>query len=96
MIKARMPKYPLEALQRHVTGTGIFVLRVQIRTGRVKEVEVARSTGHAILDTAAVDALKQWRFKPGAAPPIKDILPDLRDPLSAEDSLIKVPLSFTM
>jgi TonB family protein len=92
-----MPEYPLEARQRHATGAGIFVLRVQVKSGRVKEVEVARSTGHAILDAAAVKALKKWRFKPGAPLGlIKDILPDRKDPFAAEDSLIKAPVSFDM
>ena len=49
----------------------IFVMRIQIKSGRVKEVYVARSTGHSDLDAATVQALKQWRFKPDALPPIK-------------------------
>jgi TonB family protein len=92
-----MPEYPLEARQRHATGAGIFVLRVQIKSGRVKEVEVARSTGHAILDAAAVKALRRWRFNPGAPLRlIKDILPDRKDPFATQDSLIKVPVRFVM
>ena len=71
------------------------MLRVQISTGRVKEVVVARSTGHSILDAAAARALIQWRFKPGVLPSIKEILPKLRDPLATADSLIKIPVSFT-
>jgi TonB family protein len=89
------PKYPTDAQARHITGAGVFVLRVQIRTGRVKEVVVARSTGHSTLDDAASRALIQWRFKPGVLPPIKEILPNLQDPFATEDSLIKIPVSFT-
>jgi TonB family protein len=97
VIQAPQPDYPLEARQRHATGGGIFVLRVQIKSGRVKGVEVARSTGHAILDAAAVKALRQWRFKADAPLRlIKDILPDQKDPFATQDSLIKVPVRFVM
>jgi TonB family protein len=90
------PRYPATALARRATGTGIFVMRVQIKTGRVKAVDVARTTGHSDLDAAAVDALKQWRFKPGVLPPIKQILPHRKDPFATEDSLMKVPVRFTL
>lgn len=96
VIYAPEPQYPFQALQQYVNGAGIFVLRVQIASGRVKEVMVARSTGHAVLDRAAVNTLKRWRFKPGALLPSKDILPHVKDPLAADDSLVKVPITFTI
>ena len=72
------------------------MVRVQIKSGRVKEVVVARSTGSQILDSAATAALSKWRFKAGVLPPIKEILPKRQDPFASEDSLIKVPVHFTM
>lgn len=48
---------------------GTAVLIVDIESGLVKDAVMARSTGHAILDNAAVSAFRRWRFKPGAAPP---------------------------
>jgi TonB family protein len=82
-----LPKYPsfaeLNILRRSHGGffgyfpdrnpNGIFVLRVHIRTGRVKEVMVARTTGERTLDAETVKALRQWRFKPSALPHIKEI-----------------------
>ena len=70
-----LPRYPVAARERGATGTGIFVTRVQIKTGRVKSVDVARTTGDSDLDAAAVTALRQWRFKPMVLPPIKHIFP---------------------
>jgi TonB family protein len=61
-----LPKYPLEARQRHLTGSGIFRLRVQFDTGQVRSVEIEKSTGHALLDDTAKETLRRWRFKPAA------------------------------
>jgi TonB family protein len=88
------PNYPMSALSRGAQGTGIFVMRIQIKSGRVKEVYVARSTGHSDLDAATVQALKQWRFRPDALPPIKKIFPHHNDPFAMEDSLVKAPVTF--
>lgn len=93
---APKPQYPLEARRLWLTGSGIYRLRIQIRSGRVKEVTVSRSTGWAILDYAAINTLKEWRFKPGAPPPIRVILPHRKDPFAAEDSLMNVPINFSM
>jgi periplasmic protein TonB len=93
-IYSPQPKYPPSAGLRFAHGTGMFVLRIQIKTGRVKQVDVVRSTGHKDLDAAAVAALKQWRFKPDALPPIKKIDPHRKDPFEMEDSFVKVPVTF--
>jgi protein TonB len=90
-----MPEYPIEARAHHITGSGIFVLQVQIKSGRVKEVIIARSTGHAILDNAAVKTLREWQFKPSTLPSSKEIFKG-QNPFAAEDSVIKVPITFTM
>lgn len=90
------PQYPLEARRLRLMGAGLFQMRVQIRTGLVKEVTVRRSTGWAMLDAAAIRTLKLWRFRPGAPPPIKVIAPHRQDPFAAEDSLMNVPISFSM
>ena len=55
-------EYPLAARRRHWTGRGIF--RCKLRPdGTVLSVDVLQSTGHDILDQAAIAALRQWRFK---------------------------------
>src|SRR5439155_8914468 len=66
------PEYPLAARQRHLIGVGIFRLHFQFDTGRVIAVQVERSTGHAVLDSAATDTLRRWRFKPDAMRAYRD------------------------
>jgi TonB family protein len=96
LLYAPKPDYPLEARARRFTGAGMFIIRVHVKTGRVVEVRVARSTGHAILDQAALRAFSQWRFKPGALKPIGEISPERHDPFGKEDTLLKIPCDFTL
>jgi protein TonB len=57
------PEYPTLAKSREWQGK--VLLRVKVTaTGLSDEVEVDRSSGHDILDDAAIDAVKQWRFTP--------------------------------
>ena|ERR1700726_3251006 len=58
------PKYPIEARRRHMTGMGIFEVRVDSATGAVTDVTVVHSTGFQILDRSATDTLKRWKFRP--------------------------------
>ena len=95
-IYAPAPRYPLFALIRHEEGGGIFLFRVDIKSGRVKNVVVAQTTGHADLDAAATKAFKRWKFKPGATPSIQQINPDSKDPLASQDGLVKIPVTFTI
>ena len=61
---APRPQYPSGALERHITGSGVFVINIG-KTGSVTGATTALSTGNAILDNSATSALRQWRFKPG-------------------------------
>src|SRR5262249_47328194 len=63
-VSSPMPDYPLAARKQHWTGVGDFVCHVR-PDGTVASVEVLRSTGHQVLDQAAITALQQWRFQPG-------------------------------
>jgi TonB family protein len=94
------PEYPVEARVGHFTGAGIFVIVVHVNTGRVAEVHVARSTGHAILDQAAVRAFRQWRFKPGGLKHIGEIAPWRNNPVAKRlgkgDVILKIPCDFTL
>lgn len=57
------PVYPSAARQAGLEGT--VVLKIQIlANGRPGEIAVARSTGHAELDEAAIKAVEKWRFVP--------------------------------
>jgi TonB family protein len=58
-----LPKYPPLAREKGYEGT--VYLRVQIRPdGRVGKLAIDRSSGHEVLDSAAVDSVKGWTFLP--------------------------------
>ncbi|HVR81036.1 MAG TPA: TonB family protein [Luteimonas sp.] len=57
------PAYPPEAFRNGETGT--VVVRAQVGAdGMPTGVNVARRSGSRDLDRAALDAVRQWRFKP--------------------------------
>src|SRR2546423_15029188 len=58
------PNYPMEARGRHQSGSGIFILHVDLKTGKVASVTVQKSTGYKLLDDAAVTACTHWPFRP--------------------------------
>jgi TonB family protein len=64
-IKTVQPQYPFEARTRHITGSGLFRLTLDLSTGSVVKVAVIKSTGNPILDNSALTAFRQWRWKPG-------------------------------
>jgi protein TonB len=58
-----IPDYPDIARDRG--WEGLVVLSVAVASdGRAESVSVARSTGHDVLDRAARDAVRRWRFEP--------------------------------
>ena len=67
---APRPGYPLAARTHHWTGAGIFACNIR-PDGTVASVDVLRSTGHEMLDQAAITAFRQWRFHPGDMKRIK-------------------------
>jgi protein TonB len=71
ILKMVKPEYPLAARQRHLTGSGLLILHVDRHSGEVTSITIHKSTGHAILDAAAMRAFIQWRFKPGSAKDVK-------------------------
>ncbi len=71
-IYAPKPDYPADARARHLTGSGIIELDVDAPTGQVTNARMLKSTGHKILDDAALDAFRKWHFQPGkCAPKVK-------------------------
>jgi TonB family protein len=58
------PKYPGEARDTGLTGRGVAKVKVDPRTGYVTSAWMLKSTGHQILDNAAMEAFRQWRFRP--------------------------------
>lgn len=63
-VKTPQPSYPYEAWKNGAEGRGIFRL-VVAPGGDIRVVQVLQSTGHRVLDQAAVTGLKEWRFVPG-------------------------------
>jgi len=57
------PDYPIVASMLNISGTVELRLMVSAE-GHVQEVSIKKSSGYAILDEAAIDAVKQWLFEP--------------------------------
>ena len=90
------PQYPSEAVAHHISASGIFVIRVDVKTGRVISVRASQGTASPLLDSAAIRAFSQWRFKPGALTPIGVIAPQLHDSFAKEHALLMVPITFAL
>jgi len=60
------PKPPYPMIARRLGAQGIVILRVQVRgDGSVAAVELARSSGFAVLDDSAARTVREsWRFLP--------------------------------
>jgi protein TonB len=64
------PPYPRKA--RRLGYEGIVMLKVLIdENGRVDDLSVHQSSGHTILDRAALSAVRNWLFEPGTEGGIK-------------------------
>lgn len=61
-IYAPKPQFPMDARLRHAAGTGRFAVHVRA-DGTVERVETLKSIGDALLDQAAINAFRQWRFR---------------------------------
>jgi TonB family protein len=58
----KTPKYPANARSHHVQG--VVVLSATITdSGNVGDIEVV--SGHELLINAAIDCVRQWRYRPG-------------------------------
>jgi protein TonB len=60
------PEYPRLAVRRGYQGTTLLRVRI-LRDGSVAAVEIRESSGFQILDDAARDAVRTWRFSPALA-----------------------------
>jgi protein TonB len=57
------PKYPPLAREKGYEGT-VYLRALVERDGRVGNLLIDRSSGHEILDKAAVDSVRGWTFLP--------------------------------
>jgi TonB family protein len=71
IVQAYLPEYPHGAREAHITGAGVVVMEIDISTGNVVSCHMDPSTGNDELDEAALQAFRQWRFKPGIYTRIK-------------------------
>ena len=77
------PAYPKRARKRGYEGTVLLQVLVN-RQGRVDELRVDRTSGHAMLDHAALNAVGKWYFEPG------------RQGTRKIDMWVKVPVTFKL
>jgi len=66
VVFALRPMKSAEAIRLRLAGSGVFLLKVDIKTGKVTSIKVVKSTGHEVLDHSAIQALQKWRYAPGA------------------------------
>jgi TonB family protein len=82
LVKEVKPKYTESAMRRKVQGT-VEISAVVRKDGKVGTMQVIRPLDEE-LDVQAMDALKQWEFKPGT----KD-----GEPVNVE---VQIELTFTL
>ena len=83
VLRSVHPIYPRIAKKSGWEGT--VLVRVTVETnGRASQVVVSRSSGHKVLDDAAVKAVKRWSFRPA------------RDGNIPIRSVVVVPLKFSL
>jgi TonB family protein len=58
-----MPEYPMAAIEKGSEGTVVLNLLI-LKNGVVGEVKTEASSGYPVLDQAAIQASKIWRFEP--------------------------------
>lgn len=77
------PPYPLVARRRGLEGEVLLAVHVS-REGLASEVHVKQSSGHALLDGAALDTVRRWRFVPAQRGNVR------------VDSDVEVPIRFRL
>ncbi|MDB5699686.1 MAG: periplasmic protein TonB [Alphaproteobacteria bacterium] len=63
MLSAEPPRYPVESRRKREEGTVVLALLVGI-DGRVATISVQQSSGFPRLDSAALSAVKRWKWTP--------------------------------
>ena len=58
------PEYPRLARRRGLEGTVLLEVLVD-SSGRVADMRFSRTSGHALLDKAAMEGVQRWQFAPG-------------------------------
>jgi protein TonB len=82
-LKNPPPEYPPTARRRGYEGTVVMEVFVD-REGRVRDLTLFQSSGHKVLDRAAMEAVRGWLFEPARLGEEK------------VDMWVKVPLTFRL
>lgn len=57
------PRYPGQALRQRIEGTVRLTVSIDAQ-GNVTDVQIAHGSGSVLLDRAALDAVRDWRYQP--------------------------------
>ncbi|WP_439448009.1 energy transducer TonB [Stenotrophomonas sp. ATs4] len=82
--RGKLPRYPREAMEQGLSGRSLLKALIDSH-GVVAAVIVETSSGHAVLDEAAVDELHGWHFVRGDA---KSTVPAL--------TIVRVPMRYEL
>ncbi len=77
------PVYPRQSIRRNQQGTTLIRAKVS-RYGRVEKMKIYQSSGFAMLDQAAMAAVKKWDFEPAKQNSL------------AVSSWVQVPVNFVL
>ena len=77
------PAYPLLAIRQGAQGQVLLLVEV-LRDGRAGRIDLEKSSGHAALDAAAINAVRAWRFTPAR-----------KDGLLAKQT-VSIPIQFNL
>lgn len=83
VLRSVHPRYPRIAKKSGWEGTVLVRVTVE-KNGRASQVDVSRSSGHKVLDDAALKAIKRWTFSPA------------RDGNIPIKSVVVIPLKFSL
>ena len=83
VLRSIRPLYPLIAKKSGWEGTVLVRVTVE-KNGRASKVDVSRSSGHKVLDAAALKAVRRWTFRPA------------RDGNIPIRSVVVIPLKFSL
>jgi periplasmic protein TonB len=61
IVKKVPPQYPAEAREQHIQGTVLLKAEID-KDGNVESLSLI--SGHPLLAPAAIDAVRQWKYKP--------------------------------
>jgi protein TonB len=77
LVSGTPPRYPVEARRKREQGTVVLKLVIS-EQGAVTDISIHKSSGFSSLDTAAIEAVRKWRWSPllrdGRAVPITGLV----------------------